>query len=130
MQGTGAQVAYVAVLAIIVWWAIHQRTCDVDRLTVDRLNINTLETALGTYMLDTGSYPTTSQGLEALLQRPAGVSGWKGPYLPIIRLDSWGRPYGYRYPSDHGDEPDIFSYGADGRPGGVGKDADFYSWRP
>jgi len=93
-----------------------------------KAQIGLFETALDTYRLDVGKYPTTEQGLEALRRKPDGVENWDGPYLPKeIPLDPWGHPYIYRCPGEHGDY-DIISYGADGRPGGSGEDADIVNW--
>ena len=87
-------------------------------------------TALGTYKLDTGLFPTNDQGLQALRIKPAGVNQWEGPYLPAeIPVDPWGRPYLYKYPGEHGDEPEVISYGADGQPGGESINADIVSWK-
>jgi general secretion pathway protein G len=98
--------------------------------TVARQQINDFETALGAYKLDTGRFPTTDQGLLALRVKPQGVERWDGPYLPKdIPMDPWGRAYVYKYPGDHGDEPDIISYGADGKEGGEKEDADVCSWK-
>jgi general secretion pathway protein G len=92
--------------------------------------IAAFQTALGAYKLDTGSFPTNELGLSALRTAPSGVRNWNGPYLPKdIPLDPWGNAYVYKFPGDHGDEPDIISYGADGRPGGEGEDADVCSWK-
>jgi general secretion pathway protein G len=100
------------------------------KITVAKAQIAAFQTALGAYKLDTGNFPTTEQGLEALRTLPTGVSNWAGPYLPKdIPLDPWNRPYIYKYPGDHGDEPDIISYGADGQPGGDGENADILSWK-
>ena len=92
--------------------------------------ITAFQTALSIYKLDTGKFPTTEQGLAALWTKPEGVKRWDGPYLPLPpeRLDSWGRAYIYKFPGEHGDKPDILSYGADGQPGGEGEDADILSW--
>jgi general secretion pathway protein G len=99
------------------------------RGTSAHAQINAFQTALGAYKLDTGSFPTTEQGLAALRTRPEGVERWDGPYLPQdVPMDPWGHPYAYRYPGEHGDEPDIVSYGSDGRAGGEGEDADVLSW--
>lgn len=88
-----------------------------------------LETALDTYRLDVGSYPTTEQGLEALRQKPSGVDRWDGPYVrKELPSDPWGNPYVYESPSEHGDYA-IVSYGADGKAGGEGLDADIVSWK-
>jgi general secretion pathway protein G len=103
---------------------------DIARATAARAQINSFMTALGTYKLDTGLFPTTEQGLQALRVRPANLNLWAGPYLPQeIPVDPWGRPYFYKYPGEHGDEPDVISYGADGQPGGEGINADIVSWR-
>ena len=62
--------------------------------------------------------------------KPEGVNGWQGPYLPQdLPTDPWNRPYVYKYPGEHGDEPDILSYGADGQPGGVDMNEDIGSWK-
>ncbi len=84
--------------------------------------------ALDQFRLDTGRYPTTSEGLQALITDP-GVKGWDGPYLKkrVIPKDPWGRPYQYQSPGSHG-EYDLFSYGKDGQPGGDGEDRDVVSW--
>jgi general secretion pathway protein G len=88
-----------------------------------------LESAIDTYRLDVGTYPSTEQGLEALRERPDGVDKWDGPYLrKELPLDPWGNPYAYESPSEHGDFA-IMSYGADGKPGGDGMDMDIVSWK-
>ncbi|WP_045221793.1 type II secretion system major pseudopilin GspG [Desulfonatronum thioautotrophicum] len=93
-----------------------------------RAQIELLGTALDAYRLDVGRYPTTEQGLGALRVQPSGVDRWNGPYLPRdVPLDPWGNPYQYKSPGDHGDY-DLFSFGADGRVGGEGEDADVRSW--
>jgi general secretion pathway protein G len=95
-----------------------------------RVQINNFEQALMQYKLSTGTFPTTEQGLEALHTKPASVNLWEGPYLKTeIPLDPWKHPYLYRYPGEHGDEPDIISYGADGQPGGDGVNADIANWK-
>jgi general secretion pathway protein G len=98
--------------------------------TVAHQQINDFMTALGAYKLDTGRFPTTEQGLAALRVKPQDVDRWDGPYLPRdIPNDPWGKAYVYKYPGDHGDEPDIMSYGADGKEGGEKEDADVCSWK-
>jgi len=87
-------------------------------------------TALGTYKLDTGLFPTTEQGLEALRVKPADAATWAGPYIEkAIPKDPWGHEYIYRFPGEHGDGPDIISLGQDGQPGGEGFAADIVSWK-
>ena len=103
---------------------------DKARKTAARAQINAFMTALGSYKLDTGSYPSTEQGLQALRVKPESVSSWQGPYTDKeIDNDPWGHPYIYRYPGEHGDEPDLICYGADGQPGGDGTNADIVSWK-
>lgn len=100
-----------------------------SRATAARAQISSFQTALGVYKLDTSQFPTTVQGLQALRTKPGELKGWDGPYLPQdIPLDPWGNPYVYKYPGEHGEEPDITSYGADGRAGGEGEEADIVSW--
>lgn len=87
-----------------------------------------LEKALQQYRLDVGRYPTTEQGLAALMTKPANVNKWAGPYLEKnVPTDPWGRPYVFVSPGEHGDF-DISSTGRDGRPGGDGLDADITGW--
>ena len=103
---------------------------DKARKTAARAQINAFMTALGSYKLDTGGYPTTEQGLQALRIKPENANGWQGPYTDKeIDNDPWGHPYLYHFPGEHGDEPDIISYGADGQPGGDGINADIVSWK-
>lgn len=93
------------------------------------IQIESLESSLDLYALDTGRYPSTSEGLNALLERPAGEMSWGGPYLKgnAVPNDPWKRPYIYRSPGEHG-AYDIMSYGADGQEGGTGAAADITSW--
>lgn len=83
-----------------------------------------LSKALDTYRLDTGHYPSTEQGLGALVSQPADEPKWSGPYLQkAVPADPWGKPYVYRLPGKKGDY-DLISYGKDGQPGGEGEAAD------
>ena len=94
-----------------------------------KAQITLFETALDTYRLDVGKYPTTDQGLQALRVKPGDTERWDGPYLPKeVPKDPWGNPYEYRSPGEQGDV-DIISYGADGSPGGEGEDADVVNWK-
>jgi len=93
-----------------------------------KAQIDALQKALDQYRIDIGHYPSTEQGLAALLTRPAEEQRWTGPYLSkAVPSDPWGRAYLYRAPGEHG-EFDLQSYGRDGRPGGEGEDADIVSW--
>lgn len=86
--------------------------------------ISSLERALDTYRLDVGRYPTTEQGLKALMERPQGEAKWQGPYLQKnVPADPWGNPYQYKSPGDKG-EYELVSFGKDGQPGGSGDAAD------
>lgn len=90
--------------------------------------LDALGKALETYRLDVGRFPTSQQGLAALMTAPPGTPRWGGPYLKKeVPLDPWGNPYRYKSPGDHG-EFDILSYGRDGAPGGSGEDADITNW--
>jgi general secretion pathway protein G len=90
--------------------------------------VDALAKALEHYRLDTGRYPSTEQGLAALMVRPDGNPKWGGPYLKkAVPLDPWGRPYQYRSPGQHG-EFDVFSFGKDGQAGGSAEAADVTSW--
>src|SRR5215472_322956 len=104
---------------------------DKTRIVAARTQMDNFAAALGAYKLDTGNFPTTEQGLQALRVRPADVPQWNGPYLPQdVPKDPWGVDYAYRYPGEHGnDEPDIISLGADRQPGGEGTNADIVSWK-
>jgi general secretion pathway protein G len=93
-----------------------------------RSQIDSFEKALDQYRLDTGHYPSTEQGLAALVEKPDGEPHWGGPYLKrSVPKDPWGHPYQYRYPGEKG-EVDVFSYGKDGQPGGEGEAADIGNW--
>jgi len=118
----------LALLAALVVPRVF-RNLDKAKINTTKAQISAFESALGAYRLDVGAFPTTDQGLQALRTRPAGVENWDGPYLPKeLPLDAWGHPYVYRCPSEHGDY-EIISYGADGREGGEGVDADIVSWK-
>jgi general secretion pathway protein G len=121
-------VTIIALFAALVGPRLFQHVGR-SRTTAARAQINSFQTALGIYKLDTAQFPTTEQGLAALRVQPEGVERWDGPYLPQDAPDDpWGHPYVYRYPGEHGDEPDVISLGADGQPGGEGENADIVSW--
>lgn len=96
-----------------------------SRTKAAKVQIQSLSTALELYKVDTGRYPTTSEGLKALTEAPAGTASWNGPYLTKkeVPSDPWGRPYVYRSPGEHGPF-DIVSLGADNQPGGTGENED------
>ncbi len=123
-------VAILAILAALVVPRIMGRTDEAKRTAV-KVQIKNIEGALQLYKLDNGVYPSTEQGLRALVEKPAvGVipKKWKeGGYLPKVPEDSWGNPYKYVSPSPRGDY-EIISYGTDGEPGGEGVNADINNW--
>ena len=93
-----------------------------------RAQIDAFEKALETYRLDTGHYPSTEQGLEAMAKQPPGETKWQGPYLKkAVPPDPWSKSYIYKQPGQHGDY-DILSYGRDGKLGGESEDADITNW--
>lgn len=94
------------------------------------LQIEEYSAALDLYRLEVGRYPTSSEGLEALIRQPSGARNWNGPYLTkkVIRDDPWGYAYLYRSPGEHGDF-DLYSLGADNKEGGEGENSDVGSWQ-
>ena len=105
------------------------RQSEVAKVKAARIQIETLGTALDTFRLDVGRYPSTQEGLAALRQRPFGTDRWDGPYLKKdVPKDPWDHPYYYRSPGDAGRPYDLLSYGADGGPGGDGDNRDIASW--
>ncbi len=123
-------VVIMGVLAALVVPRLMGRTDDA-RILAAKQDIATLMQALKLYRLDNQRYPTTEQGLQALVARPGAAPippNWKtGGYLDRLNRDPWGNPYQYQAPGTRG-EVDVFSFGADGKPGGTGTDADIGSW--
>jgi len=123
-------VVILGILAALIVPKVMGRP-DEARVTAARQDISTLMQALKLYRLDNQRYPTTDQGLLALVQKPTSQPvprNWKpGGYLERLPEDPWGHPYQYLNPGTHG-EIDVFSLGADGQPGGEGMDADIGSW--
>jgi general secretion pathway protein G len=91
--------------------------------------LKNLESAIELYYLDTGAYPPAAQGVDALIEAPAGAVGWNGPYLKKRNglTDPWKRPFVYKTPGDHG-AFDLSTLGRDGKAGGTGEDADVVNW--
>jgi general secretion pathway protein G len=94
-----------------------------------KIQIESFASALDLFFLDAGRYPSGSEGLTALVQRPGSISGWNGPYLKggLVPADPWGNPYIYRSPGQRG-AYDLVSFGADGQEGGTGTASDITSW--
>jgi general secretion pathway protein G len=101
------------------------------RIVKAHSDIQAFMTALNTYKLDTGVFPTTEQGLRALREKPADMTQWAGPYIQQeVAKDPWDHDYVYHYPGEHDtSEPEVVCYGADGQPGGEGINADIVSWK-
>ena len=119
----------IGVLAALIVPNVLERADDA-RVTAARTDVNNLMQALKLYRLDNQRYPTTEQGLQALVAKPGTEPvppNWK-PYLEKLPNDPWSRPYQYLNPGVKG-EVDVMSYGADGQPGGEGKNADIGSWQ-
>jgi general secretion pathway protein G len=101
---------------------------DKARVAKAKHDIQAIESALDVYRLDNFTYPSTDQGLEALVVKPGEAPNWKaGGYVKKLNKDPWGNDYLYLSPGEHG-EIDIYSLGADGAPGGEGPAADIGSW--
>ena len=118
----------IGVLAALIVPNVLDRADDA-RVTAARTDVNNLMQALKLYKLDNQRYPTSAQGLQALLTKPAEgpiPANWKH-YLDKLPNDPWGRSYQYLNPGVHA-EVDVLSFGADGQPGGEGKNADIGSW--
>ncbi|PWE27773.1 type II secretion system major pseudopilin GspG [Pararhodobacter marinus] len=124
-------VVILALLAVVIVPRVIDRP-DQARAARAQSDIAAIGSALNLYRLDTGSYPTTDQGLAALVSRPTVApvpQNWAdGGYLERVPEDPWGRAYLYLAPGVHGPY-DLVSYGADGRSGGTGADADITSWQ-
>jgi len=100
-----------------------------SQVKVARAQIDALDKALDQFRLDVGRYPTTEEGLQALVAQPTGELNWAGPYLKkSVPPAPRGRRHAYQQPGTHGGDFELQSYGKDGRPGGTGEDADLTNW--
>ncbi|MEO6185539.1 MAG: type II secretion system major pseudopilin GspG [Steroidobacteraceae bacterium] len=122
----------VVIIGLLAAVVTQQLMGNVDNARVSKAkqDIRQLETALTLYKLDNFRYPTTEQGLAALVQKPAdpAVTHWKdGGYIKRVSKDPWGRDYLYESPGTHGDL-DLYTLGADGQAGGEKSDADIGNW--
>ena len=118
----------IGLLAALVGPVLYQRI-NPAKQSVAQAQISGFMTALDSYFVDTGQYPTTQQGLLVLRNKPDGIAKWKGPYLlKEIPLDPWGNPYQYRSPGRNGGY-EIVSLGADGKEGGENEYSDVTSWQ-
>ncbi|WP_395377115.1 type II secretion system major pseudopilin GspG [Marinicella sp. W31] len=123
----------VVILSILAITVVPQFLDEPDKARVVRAqqDIQSLNTALSMYKLDNFNYPSTSQGLQALVLKPGGqpdARNWKpGGYVQKLPDDPWGNPYQYLNPGNRA-AVDIYSFGADGQPGGEGLDSDIGNW--
>ncbi len=122
----------MGVLAAVVGPRFFGRT-DQAKVSAAKSQIETLSIAIDSYQLDNGFFPTTEQGLKALLEKSRTApepKNWKGPYMRKreIPLDPWGNPYEYECPGKNSPDYDLISYGKDGKEGGSGDDADITNW--
>lgn len=125
-------IVIIGVLAAVVAPRFFGRTDDA-KIAAARAQISNFALALDAYQLDNGRYPTTDQGLKALVEKPSSAplpDNWRGPYLSKkeLPLDPWKNPYGYTCPGVHSPDYDLFSGGKDGRLGGSGDNADIVNW--
>ena len=119
----------IGVLAALIVPNVLDRADD-SRVTAAKTDVNNLMQALKLYKLDNQRYPSAEQGLEALVRKPTEGTipgNWKS-YIDKLPADPWGRPYQFLNPGVNG-EIDVFSFGADGQPGGEGNNADIGSWQ-
>jgi general secretion pathway protein G len=119
----------LGLLAAVVAPRVYQRLAQ-GRHQIAKIQIKEIEGALQLFSFDVGRFPTSGEGLEALVRNPGNLEAWKGPYLSKseVPLDPWSKPYVYRCPGQH-DEFDLFSFGPDGIEGGEGENADIVSWK-
>ena len=124
-------IAIIGILATLIVPKIMGRP-DEARATAAKHDVGTLVQAFKLYRLDIGRYPTTEQGVRALVEKPTSEpvpQNWKaGGYLDSVPKDPWGNPYQYANPGTRG-EIDVYSFGADGKAGGTGNDADIGNWQ-
>ena len=122
--------AIIALLAALVGPRLFGQLSE-SRVKTTRAQIELLATALDSFRLDIGRYPAQEEGLTALVTKPRGLETWSGPYLRKRALpkDAWQRDFVYAVPATMGGiEYDLYSFGADGAPGGEGEDADVGNW--
>ena len=111
-------VIIISILAAMVMPRLAGRTKQA-RIAAATSDIESnIASALDLYELDNGAYPTTEEGLEALLEKPASAKSWRGPYVKKKPVDPWGNPYIYKYPGTHKLDYDLYSRGKDGVEGG------------
>jgi general secretion pathway protein G len=118
----------IALLAAVVAPQVIRYVSDA-RVETAKVQLKNIESALELYYLDAKQYPTTEQGLDALVSAPAGVEDWQGPYIKLKKgiVDPWGQTFSYKQPGEHG-ALDLFTLGRDKAAGGEGENKDIVSW--
>ena len=118
----------IAMLAGIVGPQVMKHMGE-SKIKAAKVQIEDLSATLDMYKLDLGNYPTSEEGLKALIESPDSAKRWNGPYLrkSKVPLDPWQNEYKYVFPGEHG-KFDLYSLGADGKEGGEGEDQDLVSW--
>jgi general secretion pathway protein G len=123
-------VIIIGLLAAVIVPSVINKV-DEARVSKAKADIQSLETALTMYRLDNSKYPTTDQGLQALMVQPTdpSIRHWRiGGYLQRVSKDPWGADYQYVFPGTHGKDYDLYTLGADEQPGGEGTNADIGNW--
>ena len=120
-------VVVIALLGAMIGPTLFKKVQQAEQTRVAQ-DIRVIESALKFYRLDNYRYPTTSQGLGALVSNPGGLDNWSGPYLEKEPEDPWGQPYKYANPGRRGKEVDIYTLGVDNQEGGEGSNADWGNW--
>jgi len=122
-------IVIIGLLAAVIVPTIVSKVDDA-KVAKAKSDVQSLETALTMFYVDNSKYPTTEQGLAALVKQPTDptIRNWKRPYLDRVSKDPWGNDYQYVLPGTHGKQYDVYSLGADGQPGGDGINADIGNW--
>lgn len=120
-------VVVIALLGAMIGPTLFKKVQQAEQTRVAQ-DIRVIESALKFYRLDNYRYPTSSQGLDALISNPGGLDNWSGPYLEKKPEDPWGEPYQYANPGRRGKEIDIYTLGVDNQEGGEGSNADWGNW--
>ena len=120
-------VVVIALLGAMIGPTLFKKVQQAEQTRVAQ-DIRVIESALKFYRLDNYRYPTSGQGLDALLSNPGGLDNWGGPYLEKKPEDPWGVPYQYANPGRRGKEIDIYTLGVDNQEGGEGSNADWGNW--
>jgi general secretion pathway protein G len=115
-------IAIIGLLATLVGPKVAE-IFDKSKTKVAKIQISEIDKSLQVFKLDVGRYPTTAEGLQALIAKPGAANGWNGPYMQSVPNDPWGNPYRYANPGPNGGI-EILSLGADNAPGGEGENAD------